>query len=714
MTTHECSGSKTFGGKLLSCACRLALSIILLFFLSACGTVTGTNSSPSSALHSVTHSSNGAVPGGGSGSGDFQPADEHPVKVSIVPSSAAVKPFHSLQFTVTVNNTHNTAVTWSATQGTISDSGLYTAPSVSRSITAIVTAISESDPRKSARSVVTIEPDSSGAASTLKVTINPSTAIVKSAQEAQFTAAITNTSDTAVTWSATQGTISNTGLYTAPAVSKITPVIVTATSVSAPGKSATALLTITSGSGAALSINTSSIPNATADVSYATTVSASGGVLPYSWSISAGGLPAGISPSSGVISGTTTQTGQFHFTLQATDSSSPAQTASAQLTLTVLPGVGPGSGIPASFFGMHMRTVQDWLTAPIGALGKASAVNWEYTEPYRGVFNWSRLDQWVDAAHQHGVSFYFSNDAMPAWAVKDTSTCQPAYSGATILRCRSMVANIGDWDDFVTALATRYKGRLNYELWNEPSASSSLTVADLVTLTTREYNIIRSLDPQATIVCCGFVHGGNFQYMDQFFAAGGTTGVDAFSFHGIFSPPAQPPEWIVSETDRAKQILAKYGLSNKPLWDTEGGWAVLSPPVRDDQPAFVTKWFLLQWSLGVSRAYWYSWSTWRPLWDTTTGITPAGVAYEQVYNWMVGATLDKPCSVTADSVWTCVLTRPGGYQAQVTWDASATRAYIPDSQYKQYRDLSGKTTAIPAGSSLIIGPTPTILETFSP
>ena len=266
----------------------------------------------------------------------------------------------------------------------------------------------------------------------------------------------------------------------------------------------------------------------------------------------------------------------------------------------------------------------------------------------------------------------------------------------------------------MTAVATRYKGRLNYELWNEPSASPSLTVADLVTLTTHEYNIIRSIDPQAIIACCGFVHGGNFQFMDQFFAAGGPTGADVFSFHGIFSPPAQPPEWIVTETNMAKQILAKYGLSNKPVWDTEGGWAVLSPPADSDRPAFVAKWFLLQWSLGVSRAYWYSWSAWRPLWDPATGINPTGVAYEQVYNWMVGASM-SPCALGTDgTTWSCSLTRPNGYQAQIIWNSSTTKSYTPDSQYTQYRDLSGKTTAIPAGNPVTIGTTPIILETFSP
>src|SRR5256885_15115649 len=71
------------------------------------------------------------------------------------------------QPTATVQNTSNTAVTWqvsgvsggNATAGTISSSGLYTAPAVvPNPATVTVTAVSQADPTKSASAQGTITP----------------------------------------------------------------------------------------------------------------------------------------------------------------------------------------------------------------------------------------------------------------------------------------------------------------------------------------------------------------------------------------------------------------------------------------------------------------------------------------------------------------------------------------------------------------------------
>ncbi len=88
-----------------------------------------------------------------------------PVSVTISPVSATVGARGTQQFTATVENTGNTVVTWqvsgvtggNATVGTISSSGLYTAPAVVPN-PAIVTvaAVSQADPTKSASAQVTI------------------------------------------------------------------------------------------------------------------------------------------------------------------------------------------------------------------------------------------------------------------------------------------------------------------------------------------------------------------------------------------------------------------------------------------------------------------------------------------------------------------------------------------------------------------------------
>jgi hypothetical protein len=87
------------------------------------------------------------------------------VGVSISPTGAAVQVGHSQQFTATVSNTSNTAVTWlvngtvggDSTLGTISSSGLYTAPSSIPSPSSVaVTAQSVADTSKSASASVSV------------------------------------------------------------------------------------------------------------------------------------------------------------------------------------------------------------------------------------------------------------------------------------------------------------------------------------------------------------------------------------------------------------------------------------------------------------------------------------------------------------------------------------------------------------------------------
>lgn len=84
------------------------------------------------------------------------------------------------------------------------------------------------------------------------------------------------------------------------------------------------------------SITTSSpLPNGTQNTAYSTTLAATGGTVPYSWSVTAGTLPTGLSlvAGTGVISGTPTGTGTSNFTVTVTDN--VAATGSKAFALTI-------------------------------------------------------------------------------------------------------------------------------------------------------------------------------------------------------------------------------------------------------------------------------------------------------------------------------------------------------------------------------------------
>ena len=94
------------------------------------------------------------------------------------------------------------------------------------------------------------------------------------------------------------------------------------------------------------SVTTTSLPNGQVGVAYSTTLAATGGTAPYTWSLTSGALPAGLSlASSGAITGTpTASASNVALTFKVTDSSNPAQSATANLSLTVAAASSGGGG----------------------------------------------------------------------------------------------------------------------------------------------------------------------------------------------------------------------------------------------------------------------------------------------------------------------------------------------------------------------------------
>jgi uncharacterized repeat protein (TIGR01451 family) len=97
-------------------------------------------------------------------------------------------------------------------------------------------------------------------------------------------------------------------------------------------------------------VTTSSLPDATAGTAFSQTLTATGGLAPFTWSLSTGSvLPAGVTlDAAGTLSGTPANAGNYTFTVQAADSESPAQTATEQLTLTVNPAPVPPLAVTTS------------------------------------------------------------------------------------------------------------------------------------------------------------------------------------------------------------------------------------------------------------------------------------------------------------------------------------------------------------------------------
>ena len=272
-----------------------------------------------------------------------------PAVVSISPQAVTLGPGQSQQFVAAVANAPDQSVAWSISPssgaGSISTAGIYTAPAnFNTTQTVTVTARSNYDATKSASAVITLSPS-------VSVSVKPLVAMVSASQTEQFTATVTGSTNSGVSWSLNPpiGTISSTGLYTAPAaITGATVVTVIATSDADPTRSGSATINLNASSNVGISISPKTV-TLTAGQSQVFTVTVSGTTLtdvvwiaqPFTLgTLTPNGLTATYTAPASI-------TGNQTVTIQVTSQSDPNKSTTATITLTV-PTVplDVGSGAP--------------------------------------------------------------------------------------------------------------------------------------------------------------------------------------------------------------------------------------------------------------------------------------------------------------------------------------------------------------------------------
>ncbi len=163
-----------------------------------------------------------------------------------------------------------------------------------------------------------------------------------------------------------------------------------------------------------------------------------------------------------------------------------------------------GTTIDRTLFGMHVFNLQDGVfpTVPIGSIRLwDNQTTWSSIETSQNVFDWTKLDSAVNTARGNGVSDILMVLAgTPSWGTDD-----PTSGGAAgvLQGAAGMPKDLADWDDWVRQVATRYKGKITaYQPWNEANlvTFSTGTPQEMAQLTKRAYDIIKSIDPSATVV----------------------------------------------------------------------------------------------------------------------------------------------------------------------------------------------------------------------
>jgi hypothetical protein len=121
-----------------------------------------------------------------------------------------------------------------------------------------------------------------------------------------------------------------------------------------------------------IGITPTSLPILTVGQAESSSLTAAGGTAPYTWTVSSGALPSGVSlASDGTLSGAPTAAGSFAFTVQARDSGSPDRIATQKLRLKVLMAIGPAS-LPKGKAGHE-------YTAALTADGGTGPYQWSMT-----------------------------------------------------------------------------------------------------------------------------------------------------------------------------------------------------------------------------------------------------------------------------------------------------------------------------------------------
>ena len=126
--------------------------------------------------------------------------------------------------------------------------------------------------------------------------------------------------------------------------------------------------------GNAVTITTTSLPSGPPNVAYSATLAATGGSVPYHWSVLAGILPTGLTliSASGQIIGTPTAQGAFQFTVQVTDFLGGTATKALSITIGTVPPLTITTALPGA-------SLNQPYSGSLTATGGTQPVTWTLT-----------------------------------------------------------------------------------------------------------------------------------------------------------------------------------------------------------------------------------------------------------------------------------------------------------------------------------------------
>lgn len=260
--------------------------------------------------------------------------------------------------------------------------------------------------------------------------------------------------------------------------------------------------------------------------------------------------------------------------------------ALGSVALVVAPAVAHAK-TPADFFGVVSHgplLADDYPQMQAGGVAKLRFIlPWREVQPAPGVFDWSRTDEIVGGAADHGIEplpFAFGS---PSWIGDEA---HPPLASEEERQA---------WRDFLTAAVQRYgpsgtfwEGRANrlpiteWQMWNEPNyplywkpRPDARDYAELLELSA---DAVRAVDEQARIVLGGVAAVQNgplpWEFLRELYRVKGIErDFDAVALHP-FSPNMFGVRYQLAQMRRA---MDRAGDRKTPIEVTEIGWGSDGP-----------------------------------------------------------------------------------------------------------------------------------------
>ncbi|WP_395111024.1 BTAD domain-containing putative transcriptional regulator [Actinomadura sp. SCN-SB] len=385
----------------------------------------------------------------------------------------------------------------------------------------------------------------------------------------------------------------------------------------------------------------------------------------------------------------------------------------------------PPKPVPASFFGTTIGTKSGAM--PGFRIGAArfwdSRTRWANVQPEPGRFDWSNLDRMVAGAERKRLPMLYTMGITPSWAAAPDAPRSAYDDGSRTAPPR----DLSDWDEYVRAVVSRYKGRIGaYEIWDFANTPEHYTgdLTTLVEMTHRAAAIIKEEDPRATVVCPSFGELWTSQgrrSLAAFATLGGYRSCDAAAVKLHPRRNTGRPEEMTELAVLIYNTLHNAGV-HLPMYATGPGHSVpTEKPLRErDANNYAVRFYLAGLYARYTRMYFYSWGVQGlPLVLQVEGSAPtrAALFIDRLQDWLDGASV-RSCGQgrangLPDGVWECRFTVPrtrGGGEAAVRWTAEGAAAMTLERGARRVDHLDGRSVPVRSGRPVVIGERPVLIR----